>query len=72
MESVIQKIQQARTNENKIQAGTYITEVVVYGCHVKMHFEATDDNKAMAAIQSMLMSAHLNSVLTPRAGGECS
>ena len=67
MESVMQKIKQAREEENKKRAEKYITETVVDGCHVRLRFPAVGDNKIIPAIQSMLISSHLDNTLS---GGE--
>ena len=66
MESVMQKIKQAREEETKRRADKYITETVVDGCHIRLRFSAVGDNKIIPAIQSMLISSHLDTVL----GGE--
>jgi hypothetical protein len=70
MESVIQKIQEARGEKIKTRAGTQITETIVDGCPVKIRFDAVGDGKAMVIIRSMLMSAHLDAALTATPGGE--
>ena len=70
MESVIQKIRQARNDEDKRQTDAFITETVVDGCQVKMRFASDGDNKIMSAIKSMLMSAHMEAALAAPHGGE--
>ena len=71
MESVIQTIRQARDNKVKNNSTLFLTETVIDGCHVKMRFDSVGDSKLMANIQSMLMSAHMDSSLaTPQHGGE--
>ena len=67
MESVMKKIRQAREEETKRQAEKHITETVVDGCNVKIRFAAIGDSKVMNAVQSMLISAHLDAVTR---GGE--
>ena len=69
MESVMNKIGQARADEIKRQAEKYITETVVDGCDVKIRFAAIGDSKVMTAVQSMLITAHMNAAFT---GSECS
>jgi len=77
MESVIQTIRQARDNkvrkDNEVKNGNtpFLTEAVIEGCQVKMRFDSVGDSKIMTNIQSMLMSAHMDSSLaTPSQGGE--
>jgi len=77
MESVIQTIRQARDNKVRKDNGAkngntpFLTEAVIEGCQVKMRFDSVGDSKLMANIQSMLMSAHMDSSLaTPQHGGE--
>jgi len=71
MESVIQTIRQARDNKLKKDNDPFLTETVIEGCQVKMRFDAVGDSKIMTNIQSMLMSAHMDSSLaTPPQGGE--
>jgi len=71
MESVIQIIKQARDNKVKKDNAPFSTEAVIEGCQVKMRFDTIGDNKIMTNIQSMLMSAHMDSSLaTPPCGGE--
>ena len=71
MESVIQKIRQARDNKLKKDNDPFLTETVIEGCQVKMRFDAVGDSKIMTNIQSMLMSAHMvSSLATPPQGGE--
>ena len=67
MESVMNKIRQAREDEIKRQADKNITETVIDGCQVKLRFSAVGDNKIIPAIQSMLISSRLDSALS---GGE--
>jgi len=69
MESVIEKIRQARDDDKKRKTGECITETIVDGCHVTMRFDAIGDTKAMAAIKSMLMSAHLDAAISSSHGG---
>ena len=67
MESVLEKIRQAREVETKRQADKYITETVVDGCNVKIRFATIGDSKVMNAVQSMLISFELPHFLrTPR------
>jgi len=77
MESVMQTIRQARDSkvrkDNEVKNGNapFLTETIIEGCQVKMRFDSVGDNKIMANIQSMLMSAHMDSSLaTPPQGGE--
>ena len=67
MESVMQKIKQAREDDNKKRVDKNITETVVDGCQVKLRFSPIGDNKIIPAIKSMLISSRLDSVLS---GGE--
>ena len=67
MESVLEKIRQARENETKRKAEIYPTEAIVDGCHVKLRFSAFGDSKIIPAVQSMLISAYLDA----KTGGEC-
>ena len=67
MESVMNKIRQAREEETKRHADKNITETVVDGCQVKLRFSSAGDNKIIPAIQSMLISSHLDTALS---GGE--
>ena len=67
MESVLEKIRQARKEESNRQAEIYPTETVVDGCPVKICFAAIGDNKVIPAVQSMLISAYLDA----KTGGEC-
>jgi len=60
----MQKIKQAREEESKRRAEINITETVVDGCHVRLRFAATCDNKIIPAIQSMLISSHLDAALS--------
>jgi len=64
MESVMNKIRQAREEETKRQADKNIKETVVDGCQVKLHFSSTSDNKIIPAVQSMLITAHLDATLS--------
>ena len=66
MESVLEKIRQARETEPKRQAEAYPTETVVDGCSVKLRFAAFGDAKVIPAVQSMLISAYLDA----KTGGE--
>jgi hypothetical protein len=70
MESVIEKIRQARDIENKKKSNIFPTETVVDGCQVRIRFDEFGDEKIMSAIQSMLISAHMDASLTASAGGE--
>lgn len=70
MESVLQKIRQARDDDNKRRADACITEAVVDGCQVIMRFDADGDSKVMSAIKSMLMSAHMDAAFSTPRGGE--
>ena len=67
MESVMSKIRQAREEETKRHADKNIIETIIDGCQVKLHFSSIDDNKIIPAIQSMLISSHLDTALS---GGE--
>jgi len=70
MESVIQKIREARDDKNRKLSEKYPSETIVDGWVVKIRFAETADNKVMAAVRSMLMSAHLDATLTAPTGGE--
>jgi len=70
MESVMEKIRQAREDKNAVRTESHIKEIVVDGCQVKMTFNPAGDSKAMAAIRSMLMSAHTDTLLSAPTGGE--
>jgi len=70
MESVIQKIREARDDKNKKQSDRFPSETVVDGCVVKIRFAEDADNKVMAAVRSMLMSAHFDATLVAPTGGE--
>jgi len=72
MESVMQKIRESRKEqqEKKAAAQTTESEIVVDGCQVKMRFDTIGDRQIMTAIQSMLISAHLNSAFNSPLGGE--
>ena len=70
MESVMNKIRQAREEETKRYADKNITETVVDGCQVKLRFSSVGDNKIIPAIKSMLISSRLDTVLTATTGGE--
>jgi len=69
MESIMNKIRQAREEESKRQADKNITETVVDGCQVKLRFSSNGDNKVIPAIQSMLISSRLDAALTTKNGG---
>ena len=70
MESVIEKIRQAREDDKRKRDNTFSTEIVVDGCQVKMRFDAVGDNKVMESIRSMLMSARVEATLAAPTGGE--
>ena len=70
MESVMQKIKQAREDDNRKRVDKNITETVVDGCTVKLRFSSVGDNKIIPAIKSMLISSRLDTVLTATTGGE--
>ena len=70
MESVMEKIRQAREDKNAVRTESHIKEIVVDGCQVKMTFSPAGDSKVMTAIRSMLMSAHTEALLTASTGGE--
>jgi len=70
MESVIQKIRQARDDENRKKLDVSKHETVVDGCQVKMRFDPIGDSKVLSAIQSMLISAYLDAAFAPSVGGE--
>jgi len=65
MESVLDKIRQSREGEAN---NTHENETVINGCHVKLRFAAFGDSKILPAVQSILISSHLDAAL---AGGEC-
>jgi len=44
------------------------TETVIDGCHVKMRFDPVGDSNIISAIQSMLMSSHMDATLSGRLG----
>jgi hypothetical protein len=68
MESVIEMIRHAREGENMrrddINTGTHVVD----GCMVRLRFDAVGDSRILPAIQSMLISAHLDSAFTSRQG----
>ena len=70
MESVLEKIRQARENETKRHAEVYPTETIIDGCSVKIRFSTFGDNKVIPAVQSMLIASYLDAALTPPPGGE--
>ena len=70
MESVMKKIRQAREIDIKKRTETYPTETIVDGCQVKLRFSTIGDNKIIPAIQSMLISSHLDAALALSNGGE--
>ena len=71
MESVMNKIRQAREEETKRQADKYITEAIVDGCNVKIRFAAIGDSKVLSSVQSMLISAHMDAAFKSPIGGGC-
>ena len=66
----MRKIREAREDEKKKKTDPFITDAVIDGCQVKIHFADNCDNKTIANIRSMLMSAHLDAVLIASSGGE--
>ena len=70
MESVLEKIRQAREAESKPRTDAGITDTVVDGCPVKIRFNSARDSKVMAVIKSMLISSYLDSAFTAQHGGE--
>ena len=70
MESVTEKIRQARETKMKRQLDANTTETIVDGCHVKMRFDTIGNNNAIATIQSMLVSSYLDSAIIALVGGE--
>lgn len=70
MESVIQQIRDARENKKPMRADIYVYETVVNNCPVKMSFGNGNDSTIMESIRSMLLSAHVDNVLTVPVGGE--
>ena len=70
MESVIQRIREARDDKNSTRIEPSVTETTVDGCQVKIRFDAYGDKNIMTAIRSMLISAHLDAVLAGSSGGE--
>ena len=64
MESVMNKIRQAREEETKRRADKNIVETVVEGCQVKLCFSSNGDNKIIPSVQSMLITAHLDATLS--------
>jgi len=70
MESVIEKIRQAREDKNAVRVESHVKEMIIDGCQVKMTFSPAGDSKVMTTIRSMLMSAHTEALLTVSTGGE--
>lgn len=70
MESVMQRIRQARADENKRHTGSNIDETIIDGCQVKMRFDEVGDSKVMPAIQAMLLSVFADSAHIGASGGE--
>ena len=70
MESVIQKIREAREDKTGTRVEPSVTETIVDGCQVKIRFNADGDKNIMTAIRAILMSAHLDAALTECPGGE--
>ena len=70
MESVMNKIRQAREEETQRRADKNIVETVVDGCQVKLCFSSNGDNKIIPAIQAMLVSSRLDAALNAKKGDE--
>ena len=68
MESVMDKIKQARDDEVKRRADTNIKDITVDGCQVRLRFDAAGDSRIIPAIQSMLISSHLNAAFAMHSG----
>ena len=63
------------TVDNRNEDKKHLTDIldkesIIDGCHVKLRFNPTGDNKIFSNIQSMLLSAYLDSTLTAQPGGE--
>ena len=69
MESVIEKIKQARSDANKRQADITSAETVIDGCQVKIRFSPISDSGVVDSIKAMLISAYLDSAYTAVVGG---
>jgi hypothetical protein len=70
MESVINKIRQARENETQRQTELKTTETFIEGCRVKMSFSDSGSNNIISTIKSMLISAHFDAVFSSAFGGD--
>lgn len=63
MDSVIQQIRQHR-EDSKRQTLISSSEIVIDGCPIKLNFDAVGDNKIIPAVQSILVSAFVDSLFT--------
>ena len=70
MESVIQKIREAREDKYRTRIEPSVTETIVDGCQVKIRFNADGDKNIMTVVRAMLMSAHLDAALIECPRGE--
>jgi len=63
MESVLQQIRQSRQEKNKRQGGQHPVEALFDGASVTMRFDPVGDENIMPAIQSMLVSGFVDSII---------